>query len=128
MNNNIEYPNFIEDVVELIYISDKRKVDIKKFLTEIIEKKFCVEIVNDIYVNLTNNKKRLSKECNKIIIKYFTECKENSDPKSLSDLIFKCTNLRDDMLSNINKFILKEDDILNFNETKNYLLFRELVN
>lgn len=32
------------------------------------------------------------------------------------------------MLSNINKFILKEDDNLNFNETKNYLLFGELVN
>ena len=126
--NNKECPNFIEDVVELIYISDKNKVDIKKFLTETIEKKFCVKTVNDIYVNLTNNKEGLSKECNKIILKYFTKCKENSDPKSLSDLIYKCKNLRDDMLSNINKFILKEDDILNFNETKNYIFFRELVN
>ena len=126
--NNKECPNFIDDVVELIYLSDKSKVDIKKFLNEFIEKKFCVEIVNDIYVNLTNNKKGLSKECNKIILKYFTECKENSDPKSLSDLIYKCNNLRDDMLSNLNKFILNENDILNFNETKNYIFFRELVN
>ena len=30
--NNKECPNFIDDVVKLIYLSDKNKVDIKKFL------------------------------------------------------------------------------------------------
>ena len=105
--NDKECPNFIDEVVELIDLSDKNKVDIKNFLSEIIEKKFSVKIVNDIYFNITE-KKNPSKECKEIILKYFTEYKENSDPKSLSELIFNCKNLRDDMISNINKFILKE--------------------
>jgi len=123
-----ECPNFTEDVVELIYLSDKNKIDIKKFISDNIEKKFDVKTVNDIYINLTEKYKDLSKECNKIIVKYFTEVQENSDPITLAFLIDKCNNIRDNILSNINKYALKEDDIFSLNETKNYKFFRELVN
>ena len=126
-NNNI-CPNFIEDAVELIYLSDKNKIDIKKFLSEIIEKKLNVKCINDIYINLTEKHKDLSEECNKIIVKYFTEYKENSEPISLAYIIDKCNNIRDDIFSNINKYVLKEDDIFSPNETRNYIFFKELVN
>jgi len=126
--NNKECINFLNDVVELIYLSDKNKIDIKKFLSEIIEKKFNVKVVNDIYIDLTEKHKDLSKESNRIIVKYFTEYKENSDPISLAYLIDKCNNIRGDIFSNINKYSLKEDDIFSLNETKNYIFFRELVN
>ena len=125
-NNKICY-NFIEDAVEIIFLSDKKKVDIKKFLSD-IEKYLNVKIINDIYINLTEKHKDLSKECNKISVKYFTENKENSEPVSLAYLIDKCNNIRDDIFSNINNYALKEEDIFSQNETKNYIFFRELVN
>ena len=125
-NNKICF-NFTEDAVKLIYLSDKKKVDIKKFLPDIIERKFNVKTVNDIYISLTEKHKDLSKESNKIIVKYFTENKENSNPISLALLIDKCNNIRDDIFSNINKYTLKEEDIFSPNESKNYLFFRELV-
>ena len=125
-NNKICF-NFIEDAVELIFFSDKKNVDIKKFLSD-IEKNLNVKLVNDIYISLTEKHKDLSKECNKIIVKYFTENKENSDPVSLAYLIDKCNNIRDDIFSNINKYTLTEEDIFSQNETNNYKLFRELVN
>ena len=95
-------PNFIKDVVQLIYLIDKNNIDIKKFLSEIIEKKLNVKTVNDIYINLTEKHKDLSKESKKIIVKYFTEYKENSDPVSLAYLIDKCNNIANDIFSNIN--------------------------
>ena len=42
--NEKECPNFINDVVELIYRIDYYKSEIKKFLVEIIEKKFNVKM------------------------------------------------------------------------------------
>ena len=126
--NNKECPNFIDDAVELIYLSDKNKIDIKKFLLETMEKKLNVKIVNDIYINLTEKHKYLSKECNKIIVKYFTEYKDNTNPKTLADLINQCNNIRADIFSNLNKYILEEEDFFSLNESKNYIFFRELVN
>ena len=64
--DNKECPNFIDNTTELIYLSDKNKIDIKKFLTDIIEKNLNVKTVNDIYINLTEKHKDLSEECNKI--------------------------------------------------------------
>ena len=109
--NNINCPNFIKDVVELIYLSDKNKVDIKNFLYEIIEQKFKVKTINDIYINLIENHKDLSKEFDKITLTIFNKYQGNPDPIILAYLIDKCRNLGDDLLSKINNYILKEDDI-----------------
>ena len=87
-----------------------------------------VKTVNDIYINLTEKYKDLSKECYKLVVKYFTEYKENSEPISLVYLIEKCNNIRDYIFSNINKYTLKEDDIFSLKESKSYIFFRELVN
>jgi len=124
--NNKICVNFIEDAVELIFLSDKTKVDIKKFLSD-IEKYINTNTVNDIYINLTEKHKDLSKDCNLIIIKYFTKNIENLEPKSLVYLIDKCY-IGDDVFSKINKYALKEGDIFSQNETNNYNFFRELVN
>jgi len=121
--NNKICVNFFEDVVELIFLSDIKKVDIKKFLYD-IEKYINIKIVNDIYINLTEKYKDLSKECNKIIIKFFTE-NNNSDPISLAYLIDKCNNIGDDVFSKINNYVLKEDDIFSQYETNNYKFFKE---
>ena len=106
-----ECPNFFEDTAELIYKSDLTKVDIKNFLTKTIEKNFNLKIINNIYINLIKKHKELSKECNRIIIKFFNEYTGDLNPISSAYLIDKSNNIRKDLFLNINKFILKEDEI-----------------
>ena len=116
--------NFIEQTVELIYISDKNKANIDNFLTEVIQKKFDIKTVNEIYIKLTQ-KYDLSKQSLNIIIDYFTKNKQNSN--NLIDLILKCVKIRNDILSNIDNLIIKEEEFFNEEETENYKFFKELV-
>ena len=123
-----ECPNFIHDTVELIYLCDKNKINIKKFLKEEIQRLLDVKTVNNIYINLTEKYSFLSKDCSSIIIDYFTKSKENSNYSSLIFLIEKCKNLRGDIFSNINKYIIKnENEFFLIEETENYKFFKELV-
>ena len=119
--NNV---NFIDQTVELIYISDKNKANIAKFLTEFIQKKFDTKTVNEIYIKLTQ-KYDLSKQSLNIIIDYFTKNKQNSN--NLIDLILKCVKIRNDILSNIDNLIIKEEEFFSEEETENYKFFKELV-
>ena len=116
--------NFIDQTVELIYFSDKNKVNIDKFLTDIIPRKFDIKTVNEIYIKLTQ-KYDLSKQSLNIIIDYFTKNKQNSN--NLKDLILQCDKIRNDILSNIDTLIIKEEDFFNEEETENYKFFKEMV-
>ena len=60
---------FINQTVDLIYFSDKNKANIEKFLTDVIQKKFDIKTVNEIYIKLTQ-KYDLSKQCHNKIIEY----------------------------------------------------------
>ena len=86
--NDIKINNFIEDIVELIFLSDQKKVDLKSFLTK-IEKILDIKTVNNIYFNLMEKHKDLSEECNKIIIKYLIDHIEYLNAKSFACLIDK---------------------------------------
>ena len=121
-----ECPNFIENVVDLIFLSDQKKVDVKKFLSKIIEKNANENSICNIYTNLVKKHQDLSKECEQKIIKFLTDHKENSNPISLAYLIERC-NIKKDLLSIINKYILNHDEIFGKEETNNYIFLRELV-
>jgi len=125
-NNDKENTNFIEDIIELIFLSDQRKVDLKAFLTK-IEKILDIKTVNDIYISLYEKHKDLSRECNKLILKYLIDHIEYLNAISLACLIDKCNNIKKEKFSYINKYTLKQDDIFEINESENFTFFKEIV-
>ena len=123
-----ECPNFINDTCELIYLSDKKKVGIKKFLTEYLQKSLDVQTINNIYIYLTEHYNNLSSDCTKLIVKFFTTDNQNANPSSLVFLIENCHKLRGDIFSNIDKYVIRnEEEFLCPNQTSNYKFFRDLV-
>jgi hypothetical protein len=119
-NNDI----FKEQTVDLIYFSDKNKANIEKFLTEVIQKKFNIKTVNEIYIKLAQ-KYDLSKQCQNKIIDYFTKNKQNSN--NLIDIILNCDKMRDAILSNIDNLIIKEEEFFNEEDTENFKFFKKMV-
>ena len=120
-------PNFINDVVELIILSDKNKVNLKKFLIEHIQIYYNLDVVNEIYITLTEKYENLSRDIIKIIIDFFLKDKTNSQPLSLVNLIEKCKKIRYYIFSELNKYIISEEDIFNYEETDNYKFFDGLL-
>ena len=120
-------PNFINDVVELIILSDKKNVNLKKFLIEHIQKNYNLDVVNGIYITLTEKYENLSRDIIKIIIDFFLKDKTNSQPLSLVNLIEKCKKIRHYIFSELNKYIISEEDIFNYEETDNYKFFNGLL-
>ena len=121
-----ECPNFIYDCVELIYISDKKRVNLKVLLDN-IQKLLDVETVNKIYINLSE-KQNLSKECINVIVHYFTKNNKNANQASLIFFLKECKNIRNYILSNIDNYIIKEEEFFYPEETINFKFFKELVN
>jgi len=115
---------FINQTAYLIHFSDKNQANIDKFLIEVIQKKFDIKTVNEIYIKLTQ-KFDLSIECQNIIIDYFTKNKQNSN--NLIYLILKCDKIRNNILSNFDNFIIREEDFFSEDDTENYKFFKELV-
>ena len=113
------------DIDELISLSDQKKVELKTFLSK-IEKALDICTVNNIYINLFEKYKDLSKESNKIIQKYLFEHIEYLNAKSFACLIDKYNNIKKDKFSYINKYILKQDDIYEINESENFTFFKEI--
>ena len=119
-------PNFKDDVSKLIYWSDKKNVNLKKFLKEEIQKNLDAEKVNEIYLKLIEEHQDLSKDIKGIIIEFFTS-NINAEPSKLLYLIKNCQKLRSDLFASINKFIIKEDDFFLPEESDRLKFFKGLV-
>ena len=111
-----------EDLIELIFYSDKMKVDLKQFLI-VLTKKFNSRIINDIYANLF--KKTISENLKKIIINFFVENASIADPLILLQLIDNCPSLSLKIVENLKKVIIKKEEFFEL-ETKNMKLFQGL--
>ena len=120
-------PNFKKDVIKLIYLSDKKKVHIKKFLVDFLQNNLDVEKVNEIYLTFIEEHQDLSTDIKSIIVDHFTKNKNNATPSNLINLIKICKKLQKDILSNINTFIIKEEDFLLVEETENLKFFKGIV-
>ena len=120
-------PNFINDTIKLIYLSDKNKVSIRKFLEEFLQKNLDVEKVNKIYIQLIKDHQDISQDLKNIIVKHFTENKNNATPVNLLNILKICKKLRTEIFSNINKFLINEKEFLLPEETENYKFFKALV-
>ena len=122
-------PDFLDNTCELIYLSDKKKVGIKKFNEE-LQKLLDVNSINNIYIHITDKYNDLSNELLNLIVKFFTTDKQNANPTSLIILIENCRKLREDILSNIDKYIIKNEEEFFYplnQMTINYKFFKNLL-
>ena len=121
-----KYPDFNDDTANLIYWSDKKGVNLEKFLKVDIQNLVDVEKVNEIYLKLIEEHQDLSKVIKAIIIEFFTT-NNNAEPSNLLYLIKNCQKLRSDLFSNINKLIIKEEDFFRPEENDRLKFFKGLV-
>ena len=119
-------PNFNDDTAKLIYWSDKKGVNLKKFLREDIQNLLDVEKVNEIYLKLIKEYQDLSKNIKEIIIEFFTT-NINAEPSNLLYLIKNAQKLRSELFDNISKFIIKEEDFFRPEENDRLRFFKGLV-
>ena len=120
--------NFIEDIIILIYHSDKKNVKIDSFLINNIQKDLNAKLVNKIYINLLSKYGyEISQEVKKIIAKFFTETPDNMNPDTLLYLIYNSPKCTKNIFQNMEKYNIKKEDFLKLEETDNYKLFKGLL-
>jgi len=124
--SNEKCPNFTDDIVKLIYWSDKKNVNLKKFLQEDIQILLDVEKVIEIYIKLIDEHQDLSKDIIEIIIEFF-KMNNNSNPFALLFLVKNGKRLSSYIFSNINKFIIKEEDFFKLEENERLQFFKGLL-
>ena len=119
-------PHFIDDVADLIYYSDLKKVNLESFINEYIQVMLNIETVSKIYQLLPKKYKDISKNLNKIIINFFTKNPLNKNPLMLINVIKNSSELRKSILSNMNQYIITENDIFQKDETENFKVLEGL--
>ena len=120
--------DFVKNTITLISSFDSKKCDrdIKELLG-FIQNNLDFEKVNELYLKLTEENKNLTEKTKSYLVQHFTTDKNNLNPTSLVYLIKNCVNLRKEIFSKINKFILTENDFLSVEETENFKLFKGLI-
>jgi len=124
--SNKKCPNFIDDVDKLIYWSDKKNVNLNKFLKEDIQRLLNSEKVIEIYIKLIDEHQDLSKNIKGIIID-FLSINNNENPSFLLFLIKNSKKLSNDIFSKINKLIIKEEDFFKSEENERLKFFKGLI-
>ena len=71
-----ECPNFKEDLITLLYYSDKNRANIEDFLRSKINKNLNVKLLNEIYIKLVSEYKDISSNTKQLITNYFTQKKK----------------------------------------------------
>ena len=126
--NPKKHTNFIEDIIILLYHSDKKNVKIEYFLNNIIQKYFNIGLVNKIYINLLSKYgDDISQKTKAIISKFFTETPDNMNPEILLILIYKFQNFTKIIFQSLEKYYIKKEDFLEFEDTNEYKLFKGLL-
>ena len=120
--------HLIDDLKLLLFYSDIQNANIDTFLTKNIQISLNVNLVNKIYIELLSTYGDVIKAKTKnIIVKFFLETKDNTNPESLLYIISNCPKLIKEILQNMNNFCIYKSDIFQLNETDNYKLFKGLL-
>ena len=118
-------PKFLDDTIKLIHLLDEKKLETKDLL-ESIQKGLDHEKVNELYIKLSD-KHKLDEKTKASIVTYFTSDENKSNPSSLVYLIKNCKNLKNDIFSKINRYIITELDFLSTEENDSFKLFKGLI-
>jgi len=113
-----------DDLIELIFFSDKMKIDLNNFFNNLI-KKINPRIINDICIKLLE--KDISSDLKDIIAKFFIENSNNADPLTLLQIIDKCPSLCLNILGKFDKYTIKKEEFFEIEDTQNIKLFRGLL-
>ena len=122
-------PNFKDDLILLIYLSDQKMQNIEDFLTKLLHNKLNVKLMSEIYIALLSRYKELiSATTKKIIFDFFTNNKLDKNPQTLIYLIKNYPELSEYILQNIDEyFIIKKHEFLEPKVNENLILFKELL-
>ena len=113
-----------DDLIELIFYSDKMNIDLDKFLYT-LKSYFNQKKINDICIKLLD--KDISSHMKDIITKLFIDNENNGDPLTLLQLIDNCPSLRLNILENFDNYMIKKEEFFDIEETQNIKLFRGLI-
>ena len=119
-------PNFIEDTIKLISLSDEYNVN-NKGLLQYIQTNLNFEIVKEIYFKLLEKNENLSKKTKDIITTYLINEKNISCPEDLINLIVVFKNIRKEIFCTITKYTLEEADFFSYKETDNFKFYKGLI-
>ena len=118
--------NFKNDIIDLIYFSDVRGVNLNNFIEETIEKILDnIEIIN-VYIELLK-KYEISKEFENIIIDYFLNNPINNNSWTLTQISNNSKELRKILFKNMGKYVINENDIYTKKESENFKLLKGLI-
>ena len=94
---------------------NKTNKNCKQFLENIIQKKLDKEIVNEIYLYISNNYDDLSKDIINNIINYFINDKNNIQFQIIINLLKTVTNINflKALFNRIDKLVIKEEELFN---------------
>ena len=94
---------------------NKTNKNCKQFLENIIQKKLDKEIVNEIYLYISNNYDDLSKDIINNIINYFINDKNNIQFQIIIHLLKTVTNINflKALFNRIDKLVIKEEELFN---------------
>jgi len=120
-------PNFIDDVVDLIYYSDSKRVNVEDFNKDYIQKSLHYKTVNDIYISLSKKYTNLTQKQTNIIVDFFLKNPNNSNINNLLYIIKNCNGFRKNIFSNMRNYIIKENDIYQNDESDNFKLLKEFI-
>ena len=120
--DKVNNSNYNEDLIELIFYSDKKNIDLKLFL-DVVTKKFNPIIINSIYTNLLE--KAISDNLKNIINNFYVENASIIDPSIILKLIDNNPSLSLNILEHLNEVIIKKEEFFEL-ETKNMKLFKGL--
>ena len=122
-------PNLKDNLILLIFFSDQKRENIENFLTEKLQKNLSVNSVNEIYITLLSTYKDLiSSNTKNIITNFFSKNESNKNPETLLYLIVNCPELTENMLQNIDEYIVKREEFLEPQEKEKMKLFKGLLN
>jgi len=121
-------PNFVDNLILLIFFSDQKRENIDNFLTEKLQKSLNAKSVNEIYLTLLSRYKDLiSQGTRNIITNFFIKNESNKNIETLLYLIKNCPELCENILQNIDEYIIKREDLLEPKENNKLLLFKGLL-
>ena len=126
INKPDEYPNFIEDVSNLIFYSEIKKINSIGIIKNILNI-YSENIIEQIYKKLIEKNIEYSEELTKLITNFFIKNIKKADISCLFYIIKnKKEQLEKSTISYLNQFSLTESDFFQIEENENLKLFIKL--
>ncbi len=120
-------PNFINDIADLIYYSDQEKFNVISFLKENLQKNLNNNLLNNIYFKLLNKYKNITEPTIEVIVDFFTQSSWNINVSKLLELIKMSSIIKRKIMQKLDKYVIKEDEFFELEETNNYKLLSGLL-